>query len=154
MGFYKVITDKINTSNFDENRIKEIGPTNSVVISNNYLRQIFAKEDNAEGQLCAVMDVIIKKEQTHDVRIELWRYYHDTRPFQQPKVLHDKKLALKFQVWTPASFPEIKKQKIEKFASSKINSTVALVKQKANTADILAKTAQRLVTCNVFSLTI
>jgi hypothetical protein len=48
----------------------------------------------------------------------------------------------------------MKKQKIEKFATSKINSNVALVKQKANTADILAKTAQRLVTCNVFGLII
>jgi hypothetical protein len=32
------------------------------------------------------MDVIIKKEQPHDVRIEMWRYYHEGKPFQQPKV--------------------------------------------------------------------
>jgi hypothetical protein len=40
LGFYKLVTDKVNISNFDENRIKEIGPTNSVSISNNILRQV------------------------------------------------------------------------------------------------------------------
>jgi hypothetical protein len=40
LGFYKLVIDKVNTSNFDENRIKEIGPTNSVSISNNILRQV------------------------------------------------------------------------------------------------------------------
>ncbi len=125
-----------------------------MIISNNLLKQSLGKEDNSEGQLCAVMDVIIKKEQPHDVRIELWRYYHESKPFTQPKVLHDRKLALKFQHWNPSVYSDMKKQKIEKFASGKINSTVGLVKQKANTADILAKTAQRLVTCNVFGLNV
>lgn len=86
LGFYRIVIDKTNVQNFDENRIKEIGPTNSVIITNHLLKQTLAKDDNAEGQLYAVMDVIIKKEQPHDVRIELWRYYHDSKPFQQPKV--------------------------------------------------------------------
>jgi hypothetical protein len=86
LGFYRIIVDKVNVSNFDENRIKEIGPTNSIHVTNNLLKQTFMKEDGNDGQLFAVMDVIIKKEQSHDVRIEMWRYYHENRPFQQPKV--------------------------------------------------------------------
>jgi hypothetical protein len=134
------------------------------------------------------MDVIIKKDQPHDVRVELWRYYHDPRPFHQPQVsplsdiasntrltnfssslsiffslplnlsviqiLHDKKLALKFHYWNPLIHSNMKKQKIEKYAAAKAHTNYALVKQKTNTADILAKTAQRLVSSNVFGLSV
>jgi hypothetical protein len=48
----------------------------------------------------------------------------------------------------------MKKQKIEKYATTKAHTNYALVKQKANTADILAKTAQRLVSSNVFGLSV